>query len=1029
MRRGSIVAVTWGVFAFPAFAAHGQQIASNARSETDRRAVEAMLDRPVTVDVKQVSLDRALQTIAARSHTTILYDASMMARHHRAVTVQVKEVALRTVFGQLFAGTTLQVVAQPHDRLVVVEGTTVSPPIDSVGTVTGTVVDSATGKPIPGVSVSIHGITPVTTTEQGTFTFRNVPVGDQLVIARAFGHRPMRRTVTVHDSEQTRIRFQLANAPNILSGVVTTATGTQRKLEVGNDIVTLNVDSIRQVAPITSVTDLLESRVPGLTVLRTSGVPGDPARLRLRGASSITGNNDPIVIVDGIRVYAAQSDARTANLATSAVPATGLLHSVTTVAPMNYAAPSPLDQIDPNNIETIDVLKGPSASSLYGSDAANGVIIITTKKGRAGPAHWTLALRQGISDLPGDYPVQIVRWGRSDHDGGVPDYSGNPQAGVCDITSACTAVDSVIHMQLLNLPQWSPFGHGSSTRGSTTVSGGTGPLTYALTASAATELGYLTLPNVLANAFKTFHGYDAPEWAKRPDKYTTWSGGGQLTAAPTANTRLTFQSNVFHGLQRRSSLEKILPLLASTIDTISTNNFNDARRANSYERATSERLTFNNALQASWAPWDWFPLNMTAGLNTGTGHDVTLLPRDIVLYADPDTLGHYGTAQTSTTVKTFTANTTIPGWHDRLRTAFGINIYATNTADVTAQQDTLALGVTTPNVLTGQTSQSVTGTATYGWFFEPRFTVSQRFFLTPGFRIDGGNANGGNATVSGLPKRLTFAALFPKVNFSWLALDRQNADAPPLFGILTLLRPRLALGSAGVQPRPEDRLRLLGGEGSVNAATDDSLTVRTLGNTQLRPERSSEIEGGFEAVLWHGRMSLDVTHARKMQHDAIISVPVAPSVYGRGRSIRINVGEIRNTNTELSGSIQPVATGMATWSVGANWARNDNMVLRLDQTSAALIQGIGGCADCRTDAKSLTISDSRIAVGYPLFGRWEKPILGYVDANGDGIIQASEIRVGDTAVYLGRHDPAQTASLFTDVTLFHGRLGMHANFT
>ena len=109
--------------------------------------------------------------------------------------------------------------------------------------------------------------------------------------------------------------------PTVLSGVVTTATGLQRKVEVGNDITTINVDSVMRVAPISTVTDLLETRVPGLTVLHTSGVPGNPSRIRIRGASSITGNNDPIVVVDGVRVYASQSDQRNDNLAQECHPA------------------------------------------------------------------------------------------------------------------------------------------------------------------------------------------------------------------------------------------------------------------------------------------------------------------------------------------------------------------------------------------------------------------------------------------------------------------------------------------------------------------------------------------------------------------------------------------------------------------------------------------------------------------------------------------------------------------------------------
>jgi hypothetical protein len=536
----------------------------------------------------------------------------------------------------------------------------------------------------------------------------------------------------------------------------------------------------------------------------------------------------------------------------------------------------------------------------------------------------------------------------------------------------------------------------------------------------------------MADAFEQFHGYAPPSWTRRPDRYTTWGGSGQVTVQPASTVQLTFQSNLFHWQQRRSSLEQALPALFSTTDSTFANFVNGtvtAASLNAYERATDEQLTFNSAMHASWAPWVWLPLTGTVGLNISTGHDVTLLPRNFVPYISQncinqcDSVGRYGTAQKNATQKTLTINTTIPGWNGRLNTAFGVNVYTQSSHDITAQTDTLGVanGVSTPSDLLGRTSQNSSGTSTFGWYFEPRLMLSQRFFLTPGFRLDGGTANGGRASVSGLPRNLTFAALFPKVNLSWIAIERQG-DERPLFGALTLLRPRLALGSAGVQPNPGDQLRLL----SVPNQLPNDLILQTLGNTRLRPERSSEIESGFEAVLWHGRVSMDVTYARQLRHDAIINVPVAASVIG-GATIALNVAEVRNTSTEVSLALNAIETNAVSWTVGGSMSHNNNIVLKLDQNSIAQVFGATGQAGGTPN--SVTITDTKIAVGYPLFGRWAKPILGYADVDGNGILEANELRLGDTAVYLGRNDPTYTATFTTDLTLLHGRLGVHANFS
>jgi len=139
----------------------------------------------------------------------------------------------------------------------------------------------------------------------------------------------------------------------------------------------------------------------------------------------------------------------------------------------------------------------------------------------------------------------------------------------------------------------------------------------------------------------------------------------------------------------------------------------------------------------------------------------------------------------------------------------------------------------------------------------------------------------------------------------------------------------------------------------------------------------------------------------------------------------LNIGTVRNTSTELSASIRPVETAALTWSVGGSYSATDNKVLKLDQRSLALVSNPSGMGSPIT----WTVTSGRIAVGYPLFGRWAKPILGYGDANGDGILQPQELRLGDTAVYLGPQSPTRTAALNTDLTLFRGRLGVHANFS
>src|SRR5690606_5894272 len=122
------------------------------------------------------------------------------------------------------------------------------------------------------------------------------PTGTHTVSVKGFGYRPVTRSITVTDRARVTLHVSLSSIATMLSGVVTTATGKELRRAVGGDIVVIDVDSVRNIAPIITITDILETRVPGLMVFRESGLAGAPARLRLRGSPSLATSNDPIVI-------------------------------------------------------------------------------------------------------------------------------------------------------------------------------------------------------------------------------------------------------------------------------------------------------------------------------------------------------------------------------------------------------------------------------------------------------------------------------------------------------------------------------------------------------------------------------------------------------------------------------------------------------------------------------------------------------------------------------------------------------------
>ena len=296
--------------------------------------------------------------------------------------------------------------------------------------------------------------------------------------------------------------------------------------------------------------------------------------------------------------------------------------------------------------------------------------------------------------------------------------------------------------------------------------------------------------------------------------------------------------------------------------------------------------------------------------------------------------------------------------------------------------------------------------------------------------MDGGSGGshaaysaGGVNTGSGLSKGQTAGigdlSLFPKIDFSWVAVDRQSGA--PLFGVLTLLRPRLAYGLAGTQPGPADKLRLFNvnsgqtgnyvlvppgqdtltnnASGCTSFLTIDGTTLvpavclNALGNTQLRPERSRELEGGFDATLWNSGGSRHVVDA--VQQDAIRCHPDHPGRLRRwagmdagGSAIEKNIGDDPGTRgrTLHAGWKCAAATVVELAHVGGNLTKNNSLVGRLDKGQ-------------------LPNKTLGVVPGYPLFGQWAKSIVGVADVNHDGIIEAREIVYGDTLMYIGQPVP------------------------
>ena len=240
-------------------------------------------------------------------------------------------------------------------------------PVPPTGTITGRVVDAVTQQPVADVSVFVEGSRRgAVSGPDGTFTIGGVPSGSQTVRARRIGFSAPVQIVAVPNNGSVAVVFALDRQAAVLQEVVTTGYGTQRRLAITGSVATVDADQARVAVP-TNATQLFEGRATGVQVTQNSGEPGAGAHILIRGGTSISASNEPLYVIDGVAVSNDQTEPGGFNIGGDPP------------LPRN-----PLNMINPADIQSVTILKDAAATAIYGARAANGVILIETKKGNVG---------------------------------------------------------------------------------------------------------------------------------------------------------------------------------------------------------------------------------------------------------------------------------------------------------------------------------------------------------------------------------------------------------------------------------------------------------------------------------------------------------------------------------------------------------------------------------------------------------------------------------------------------------------------
>ena len=325
------------------------------------------------------------------------------------------------------------------------------------GTITGRVTDVATGQPVPAAQINVVGTTlGAQAGQDGQYTIRGVNPGTVEVRVLRVGFAEMKQTVTVGAGQTVTANFQMRGVVTTLAPVVTTATGEQRRVEVGNAIAQVDAAKVVETQAVSNVADVLVSKAPGVMVIPGTQT-GAGIRIRVRGTSSLSLTNNPMYVIDGVVVEG------TTGSSTLSVGGT---------------TPSRVGDLNPEEIENIEIVRGPSASTLYGTNAANGVIVITMKRGIAGRTQWTTYTEQTAITDQNNHPTAFRGWRTGTTSTTNSTASNTVQCFLSQVAAGQCTQDSVTSFNLFEDDESTPFGVGYRSQYGVQVRGGSDLVRY-----------------------------------------------------------------------------------------------------------------------------------------------------------------------------------------------------------------------------------------------------------------------------------------------------------------------------------------------------------------------------------------------------------------------------------------------------------------------------------------------------------------------------------------------------------------------
>ena len=786
--------------------------------------------------------------------------------------------------------------------LVALVGFTAVPAAAQTGSVQGLVLDGASRRPLADAQVRIvdTGIG-LLTNSAGRFVLLGVPVGEQVVRVRLIGYGEVDRTVTVTDGAAVSIEVEMTATAISLNEIVVTGVGAEtERRALGTTVEVLTAEDF-ELAPVQSIDQVLQGRVSGATVSATSAQPGTGSLINFRGVSSVFGAQTPVIYIDGVRVDNDQS----------------------TAAGTGGEQSSALSDLLTTDIERIEVTKGGAASTLFGSDAATGVIQIFTRKGSPGAPRVTARMEQGLEypELKYIFDTRVI-------------FPERVESG--EVTG--TFMEDLY------------FKRGTSQNYYLGVTGGTADVTYSVSGRLEDKTG--TQPK---------------------DGSTNYNLRGGLQASITDDFTMEFSgSYVRHNYQRLYNGSAIAdPLTTFEVgDALFFSGASTLMEALDIFLLPEIDESVNRFILSGGFRWnirDDLTTRLTVGADNRTNQQRVFQP---IGFTPGEPTGQLNRRDRSFTSVSLDAGATY-SWEN---SEGSIGSSLTVGVQGFREEESIINGNGRGFALPGTTDFDAAAVITAfegnvevfngGLYVDEQVSLWNKLYVGGGFRIDAGSSFGDEIDTE----------LYPKATGSYVLSD--DVSLP----FVNELKLRSAFGQTGKFPGAFLKDRTFS---ATPFRGESAPRFSNPGNAQLRPEKTSTIEMGFDAALFSNRVGLDFTYYNARTTDALFQVPRQP-VTGQGTQ-QENVGEIWNWGVETALNVQVLNTRSLAWSLGGNFQFNHNEVTDMGGVPDFSVDGsqkrVTGCWKVEVEG------DLDTCIGGPIGAWW---LTMPVDTNGDGLPDGTE---------------------------------------